>query len=201
MAAVESLCPLCILIQSGKITEIGMSSVVISRYVSSIVHHGLAVPLKDRTDRTGSGQIRFTYVKLLNKLGQEVTQIEMGSFLTIEVGFQVFEPVSDPIFSFLIVDEVGKTVVRAHSRESYAGSFPRLTKSGVIRCHFNELNLMYGKYGLRLWAAHHRNNKLDDIEWAASFEVLQKDVYGTCIPPDAYNGGVFFTRHSWEIIL
>ena len=109
------------------------------------------------------------------------------------------EPIREPIFGFLIANEMGQTVVRAYSRESYHGPTPNLDKSGIVRCHFPQLPLMYGQYNLRLWLGHHRNNVVDDVEFATMLDVLQHDVYETGIPPDANNGGSFYVPHEWSI--
>lgn len=200
MAAVQSLCPHCLLIHQGRLTEAGASDVVVKSYLSMQQRESL-LPLRERTDRNGTGQARFVSVRLLNGEGFEINRIAMGSPLTIEAGIEVRQAVREPIIGFLITDEWGKTVARAYSRESYPGIFPTLGSSTHVCCHFSKLPLMYGNYQLRLWLGHHRNNVVDDVASAARLEVLRNDVYATGIPPDANNGGCFYCDHDWEIHL
>jgi lipopolysaccharide transport system ATP-binding protein len=199
MAAIEALCDRCVALSGGHVTHIGDSTDVVRKYLAKISSNGRALALTERTDRAGSGQVRFTNVHFLNDRRQAITQMVMGEPLTIEAHFEVHEPIREPIFGFLLTDDMGQTIVRAYSRESYHGPTPNLEKSGVVRCHFAELPLMYGQYHVRLWLGHHRNNVVDDIEFAASLDVLQSDVYDSGIPPDSNNGGFFYRPHIWEI--
>jgi lipopolysaccharide transport system ATP-binding protein len=199
MAAIEALCNRCVALINGRVTQVGQSTDVIRKYLSRIVDTGRSQGLGQRTDRLGSGQVRYTNVRFLDKAGQEITQLVMGEPLTIEAQFEVHESIREPIFGFLIANEMGQTVVRAYSRESYHGPTPSLDKSGTVCCHFSQLPLMYGQYNLRLWLGHHRNNVVDDVEFATMLDVLQRDVYDTGIPPDANNGGCFYLPHSWSI--
>jgi len=199
MAAVEALCSRCVALRSGRVTHIGDSTDVVHKYLAEMASVNQSLSLAERSDRLGSGQVRYTNVRFLNESGHEINQITMGAPVTIEAHFNVNESIREPIFGFLLTDEMGKTVVRAYSRESYHGPTPDIRQSGVVRCQFPELPLMYGQYHLRLWLGHHRNNVVDDIEYAASLEVLQRDVYDTGIPPDANNGGHFYLPHSWDI--
>lgn len=199
MAAVEALCTRCVALRNGRVVNIGESSAVVRQYLSESANASQILALSERTDRSGSGEVRFTQVRFLDETSHQINQITMGAPLTIEAHYQVTRPIREPIFGFLLVDELGKTVVRGYSRESYHGPTPTLERSGTVRCHFDNLPLMYGQYHLRLWLGHHRNNVVDDIEYAGQIEVLQHDVYETGIPPDANNGGFFYQPHQWEI--
>jgi len=199
MAAIETLCDRCVALVDGQVTHIGDSTDVVRKYLAKVSSSGQMVALAERTDRAGSGQVRYTNVRFLNDSGQVITQITMGDPLTIEACFEVHEPIREPIFGFLLTNEMGQTIVRAYSRESYHGPTPNLEKSGAVRCHFPELPLMYGQYQLSLWLGHHRNNVVDAIEFTASLDVLQSDVYDSGIPPDSNNGGFFYRPHVWEI--
>jgi lipopolysaccharide transport system ATP-binding protein len=200
MAAIEALCNRCVALINGRVTHIGPSTEVVRKYLSRVADTGRSLGLGQRADRVGSGQVRYTEVRFLDQTEQEITQVAMGEPLTIEARFEVYEPIREPIFGFLITNEMSQTVLRAYSRESYHGPTPNLDKSGLVRCHFPHLPLMYGQYTLRLWLGHHRNNVVDDIEFTATFDVLQRDVYETGIPPDANNGGSFYLPHEWDIV-
>ncbi len=198
MALVEGLCPNSIAINHGSIVQAGASKQVIESYLSMTSKSATTTPLKERQDRVGSGETRFTDIRLFNGYGQPTAQVRMGEPLVIEADYEVLQAVREPIFGFLVVDQMGKTVLRAYSRESFRGPTPRITRSGTVRCRFESLPLMYDTYSIHLWLGRIRY-PVDYVEWAISFDVLQYDVYHSGRPPDSLNGGVCFAKHTWDL--
>jgi lipopolysaccharide transport system ATP-binding protein len=198
MAAIESLCSRCLRFHDGHLVDEGKPADVTSRYLEAFQGPSSGAGLADRDDRVGSGEVRFQDVRLLDSEGREVNQVRMGSQLTIVAQFDVESPISNPVFGFLIADEMGRTVLRAYSHESHDGPLPALRRHGAVECCFEALPLMYGDYHVHLWISQNRYS-VDYLEYAASLQVLRADVYGTGRPPDANNGGLCFGRHSWKV--
>jgi len=69
MAAIQSLCDRCILLNNGHIESDNTTDIVIQKYVAMFKTCCLS-PLKDRTDRRGNGKLRFSnvYLKMLRKI-------------------------------------------------------------------------------------------------------------------------------------
>jgi len=197
MAAVDSLCDRCVGLRVGRIAYQGDPTKVIQKYLAETANAHKAVPLAKRTDRMGSGDVRFRTVRFLDCQGREVTQVRMGAPLTIEASYEVFAPLREPVYGFLFADKLNRTVLRAYSHESHRGPTPKIVSAGTLRCRFERLPLMYGVYSVHLWVSRHRY-PVDYVECAATLEVLQADVYGTGRPPDANNGGICFASHTWD---
>jgi lipopolysaccharide transport system ATP-binding protein len=197
MAAIESLCTRCAWLDGGRLVDEGQPATVVSRYLDQLKVTNEATTTGVRTDRLGSGEGRFTRVRLLDEHGRETTQVAMERPVSIEADYQISEPISRPVFGFLIANPLGSVVFRAYSYESYPGDAPTLSQAGTVRCYFDPLPLMYGTYHVHLWLSRHRY-PVDYLEYAMSFEILRSDVYGTGRAPDAENGGVCFVQHRWE---
>ncbi|MCB8984688.1 MAG: ABC transporter ATP-binding protein [Ardenticatenaceae bacterium] len=197
MAAVASLCDRCVHIEKGRIVDQGQPNQVITRYLDGVSQIHRLKGVGDRDDRMGSGEARFTALRLLDHNGEEVDRVPMGSSITLEVTIKSQRPINEPVIGFLIVDKLGNTILRAYSHESYAGPTPRIRQEIKVRCCFSKLPLMYGVYSIHLWLGQHKH-PVDYLEYAASLEIIRSDVYATGHAPDANNGGLFIADHSWE---
>ena len=70
LTAIQNLCKRCILIEEGKIKMIGKTEDVIDKYLN--INKNLTnISLKNRTDRTGRGNIEFTDIKILGENEKE----------------------------------------------------------------------------------------------------------------------------------
>src|SRR5262249_11385327 len=78
MAAVEGLCKSAMLLSQGRCVAQGSTSVVIEKYLRDI-ERASATPLHLRTDRQGSGLIRFVSVELEGSDGASVSAFQCGS--------------------------------------------------------------------------------------------------------------------------
>ncbi|MCC6454895.1 MAG: ABC transporter ATP-binding protein [Caldilineaceae bacterium] len=198
MAAIDNLCSSCLHIFRGQIVDRGDTQSVISKYVNSYSEIAKTTSsLLTRQDRIGTGEARFRQITFLNDANEEVSGVPMGEALTIRLEYQVYESVADPLFAIFIVDQFGKTVVRAFTYESLPTPIPLSPSkpNGVLSCRFESMPLIHGNYQIHLWLGR-SSTPIDYVEYAASIEITQKDVYGTGKLLD-HRSGVFFTKHSW----
>ena len=197
MGAIQRLCHKSMLLENGTINLFGETEKAIDLYFNSgSLENNEGLLLRNRQ---GSGEVRFKNVRLVNN-GKPTNKIYMGDPLEIEIDYVVYSPVENPIVGVLIEDNLGKTIIRAYSRESKPDFINVLTKDGTICCRFQNTPLMSGKYYVRLWLGHMRNTVIDDVQQTCSFDVIQSDVYGTGVLPDYHNGGVCYAEHEWKII-
>lgn len=200
MAAVRNLCPHCIWLQGGTVREYSDTESAIKAYISQAMLYTAVdtVDLTLRTDRAGSGEARFSSVTVLNEAGEKVNSISMGSIASVEACYELRAELREPIFGVLIADQLGSTVLRGFSYESYKGPYLRLRASGKIRCTFKKLPLMHGRYVVHLWLANARN-PVDYIENTICFDVSPTDIYNTGRVPSSNNSGVCYALHDWSI--
>jgi lipopolysaccharide transport system ATP-binding protein len=105
MAAIKNLCTRTILLDKGEITYEGTTNETIDFYLNT-QHKKANELLSKRTDRSGSGEVRFTQVELLNHNGNYLTEIISGDYARFRLHF-VFNkniPPEDLIFGLVIYD-------------------------------------------------------------------------------------------------
>lgn len=106
MTAVKNLCNRAIVLESGKIIYEGEADEAVSFYLNN--ESKLAsINLLERTDRKGSGEIRFSKVELFNLDGNPVTELISGAYAKFRLHLKFFEKVKQDelIFGLVIYDK------------------------------------------------------------------------------------------------
>lgn len=198
LAAIGNLCGRSLLFDQGQLCEDGPTVAVLDAYQEAMGKNiDVASLLADRTDRVGSGIARFTTMRMLDDQGNPTDMVPMNGILTFEIGYEAFQEIEYPIFGVFFKDIFARTILRGYSHESGQYVPIRPTESGTVRCTFENLPLMHGTYSIALWLGR-PGQCIDDIEHVAMVSVIARDVYGTGVLPDSYNGGVCFSMHHWE---
>jgi len=101
-----------------------------------------------QSHRRGTGEIRFTQVRIFDRAGRETKAVCSGDSLTIEAGYEARQRVRGPLFQISIVDvDTGFTVSTASSAPS---AVPDANGRDSIRCTFRALPLKPRHYLVRL---------------------------------------------------
>jgi lipopolysaccharide transport system ATP-binding protein len=195
MGAVQNLCGKAALLKSGEMVELGDTDEIISDYLMQGKLHA-SFDLSVRNDRSGSGNARFTYVRLTRN-GKEISDAQTGKELSIHIGY-VRNPDSSPNASVKIAfkDHFGQRLFMCLSKVSHGKSLS-LKESGEIICTIPEFPLIPGEYLVDAWC------KLDSvtgdsIENAFAINVIQGDIYKTSMEIKN-DGGSFAIKHSWQL--
>ena len=197
MAAVSALCTRGLLIDAGRIIQSGPPQAVIEGYLATIradVHK----PLAQRTDRQGSGRLRFTRVSVLNDRLEPVDTVASGQDIAIALEYDLrdahtlqnaavqikfFGALGQPLFACLST---------SWSRESLT-----LPSGARILCHIPRLPLLQGVYAYTIWCM--LGNTLEDfVANAGNLSVVDGDFFGTGTLPPKTVGEVLLT-HSWSV--
>jgi len=146
---VRRLCDHILWMDQGRLRAYGPSAEMAERYMREVNLEALA---NERTalqsHRKGTGEVRFTAVRLLDDRGRDTKTITAGDPLTVAAEYRALEPVRQPLFHLSIVDvDTGFVVSTASSSPSLA---PVVDDSGCIRCTFPSLPLRPRHYILRL---------------------------------------------------
>jgi lipopolysaccharide transport system ATP-binding protein len=78
METIQALCERAILLDSGRLVLDGLAKDVVRSYLDKLLQTANTVSLAERTDRTGSGEYRFTKVWFTNETGDLVRQLYPG---------------------------------------------------------------------------------------------------------------------------
>jgi len=146
---VRRLCDRILWMDEGRVRAYGPSAEIAERYMSEVNLEALANERAAlQSHRRGTGEIRFTAVRLFDAAGRAVQSIAAGGALTIAAEYAASQPVRAPLFQVSIVDvDTGFVVSTASSDPSAA---PVVDGAGSVRVTFPALPLKPRHYVLRL---------------------------------------------------
>jgi lipopolysaccharide transport system ATP-binding protein len=181
MASVEALCDRAICLEQGRVVRDGPAREVVSYYLGSLGGRGTdRIPLRDRTNRTGNGKLRFTSFHIEDDAGNPVTHVASGRDVTVVFGY---EATTTGVHNNV---DVGVSVHTRHDLtlfvfySSYTGKALRVERpSGSFRCTIPHLPLLPGEYqvGARM------TMDGEEVDWprdlVGRFSVVAGDFYGS----------------------
>ncbi len=195
MAAVESLCTRCILLNEGQLLYDADTPNVIAKHMS-LVHQAARIPLNQRKDREGNGQIRFTGFWLLDHAGIQTDRAKTGASVSfcIEYEGEPNRPHHNISVGLSISDMWGHMLFRV-STEMTGSDFEVVPSSGVFRCQLPRMQLVRGEYIINIicWANGQVSDYLHD---AARFEVEDGDFFGS---GKLEQHGTFLVENHWSL--
>jgi len=173
LAAIQNLCKRCILLKNGKIETIGETKNTIDKYLN-IKSNLINTPLRNRLDRQGEGNIRFTDIKITNSEGLET--IKSGDKLTIKLKYRSnFEKdIEDIRISAVLYNNNEKPIFRLDS-DLTKKTIKKMKPNGEILCETSRINLGTGIYYFNLAIENHY--KLQDyISHAFTLEIKNNNM-------------------------
>jgi homopolymeric O-antigen transport system ATP-binding protein len=146
---VRRLCDHILWMDQGRVRAYGPSAEMAERYMREVNLEALANERAVvQSHRKGTGELRFTAIRLLDDRGHDTKSITTGDSLTIAAEFRAIEAVRQPLFHVSIVDvDTGFVVSTAASSPSQA---PVVDDTGSMRCTFPSLPLRPRHYIVRL---------------------------------------------------
>lgn len=173
MAAVQSLCKKALLLNHGKVQEIGPVGQVVQTYMKTAAQRE-AAPLRERKDRQGDGTARFTSLKIETEEGHSL--ITTASRLKVTVEYEADRPLRNARFLATVYDLTNTGIFLLDSDVS--GGFPEsLPAKGSITCVTEPIRLTPGRCYVNL-ALYRGTGLSDHVETAAYFDVESENIYG-----------------------
>lgn len=204
LAAIQSLCSRAVLLEGGELSQEGEPAAVIGSYLKK--NWQLAErELAGRTDRTGSGKIRFASVEYLNARGgrQEGLQTGQTGIISLQIANSFHEDQQAIEINIGVSDEQGVRVclLSTSMSDSSTGRIP--ATGGVVRFELPKVPLVAGRYSLTLYATV-QNEVADWVIDAAVMDVVEGDFFGTGRTPPVGQGKVLVPHrvsfHSPEVV-
>jgi homopolymeric O-antigen transport system ATP-binding protein len=195
MAAVESLCSTAYLLEKGRLVASGVTKTVINAYLSSIPAL-CKTPLEHRTDREGSGRLRFTDIEFRSDEGVPTEVVQAGKTLLISVAYtSTSDTVKNVEISIDIYTQNGQYMLMLDN-EMVGADFESVPGVGRFSCRVECFPLSPGQYNITLFC---RANGVivDWVQQAALLTVEPGDFYGTGRLPPATHGG-FLIPQKWQ---
>jgi lipopolysaccharide transport system ATP-binding protein len=196
MAAVQGLCHSAILLTDGHCSAKGPVDAVIHEYLYQMSQLA-TVPLDRRTDRQGSGDIRFISVRLEGRGNADVAAFHCGEEATLCLKIQCLAARARNIaLGVGIHDETGQRILNLSS-EVIGTRIPDLSV-GLHQLRFTipRMPLVPGRYRTTFFAS--INGIVADwIINASLFDVEGGDFYGTGrLPQGMYGPGLLLTDYT-----
>ena len=194
MASIEALCTSCLYMVDGAMVAKADASKLIMQYMTAelkpesgnrcLVHH---------SGRSAGSIPIMRSLTLMSGSSYPISAVRMGAPLSVKVGFSSSHPIR-PILGVAVKTSQGMPVFAVSNRWTLEGHRWEPASEGEICCTFEQLPLMPGTYFLNLFFGDFadQTRDLDIISDAASFEIIQADVYGTGRLPNPTDGPVLW---------
>jgi len=179
LAAVHSLCSRAIWIDRGHLKVEGRPAEVIKSYLAAFsTTDDVVRDLDEVTDRSGSGDIRFTRIEILSADLSGPASVRSGDSFVVRLYFDAKRDVVQPIFGIDMQTSLGIMVAQVHTYNS-GFEIPVLRAgSGHIDVRIEDLNLIPGRYVLSLYAANYGHIYHDILPNCTAIEVQASNRYG-----------------------
>jgi lipopolysaccharide transport system ATP-binding protein len=198
MAAVENMCGSAILLVEGRCIAQGDTSIVVQEYLRDM-SRVTAMPLEERTDRTGSGDVRFLSVSLEGHHGSVVSAFRCGdaAILHLAIENRTKDELRNFHISLGIDNEMGQRVALLDTMLVGAEILGLPRGQGRVSVVIPKMALIPGRYRLTLYST--VNGVIADwIKSAAVFDVEAGDYYGTGqLLPQGH--GLFLLDHRFVV--
>jgi lipopolysaccharide transport system ATP-binding protein len=176
MAAINSLCSRCVILNVGGIEFDGRTDKATERYYAESLNMASGSDLTARR-RDGSGKARFTsiYIQPFDSVGRPLDIAYPGCDLRISIELKCESNLAHANLALIFYDASGYRLVDANTAQK--GEFLTLQPGQTARASFilREVLLRPGKYFLGLWFGREGIEVIDDIEHAATFDVAEGD--------------------------
>lgn len=193
MAAVQSLCGRVVVLENGRPIIEDTPEVAISEYLSRR-SQGVYLDLGQRTDREGTGDLRFTRISIATGKVEDTECIQSGNDVSIILSYTVRRPIHHPTFYLGFYDVHGTKLFHC-TTALVAFRTGIIDAPGKISCRIPRIPLSPGQYYINV-AAQEANRQLDRVERAKNIVVEPGDFFGTGkVPSHAF--GKVLVVHSW----
>jgi lipopolysaccharide transport system ATP-binding protein len=197
MAAIESLCQRGIVISAGKIVVDGTQVEAISTYLSDVTSS--SIPLCDRADREGNGDVRITEIEYRDENGKPLTTLRSGQTVDILLHFETSAGIraANVVTSIAVKTQMDVPVFLLHNRLT-GDDWGQLPQRGTFVCRIKKLPLPASVYRLRYTLIRH-GEYLDGLSNAKELIVDKGDFFGTGEAPPITHG-VCLADAEWRLI-
>lgn len=198
MAAVEHLCSRAIWIDGGQVVEIGETKKIIETYLQKSMQHA-RIPLADREDRRGEGDIMLNRLDIESEDGQAINHASTGKNLILRLHYITNANKSIPNCRFSITITRKERVYCMLSTELTSKEVLNIEKKGYVEFLIPRLPLTESVYLVTVFVE--ANNVIQDwVMDAYELSVVGGDYYGTgrnC-PHRNFSGEYPLIEFSWK---
>jgi lipopolysaccharide transport system ATP-binding protein len=193
MSAILSLCSTGYLLDHGLVAARGRIQDVVEKYIQTTTS-AAAIPLRERTDRKGTGRVRLNSLTIESRNGSAA--IRCGDALRIKLDYTAHQKLVAAAFLVGIYDQFDRPIFFLDSRT--AGNLPDvLPASGSVTCETAPVNLTPGPCVVNV-AALIGSDIMDHITNACTLEIAPDDFYGSGRMTDRQTA-LCLLRQDWRL--
>lgn len=203
LESIEAMCEKSFWIDGGKIREVGTPEEVHKHYLEEMEEKRLARKAQENeiepepepeleseslpefccecAKRTGSREVEYTSVEILNKNGKLSNSFECGENMILNMKYHRNVETLDVVFGFGIFREDGMHCYGTNSLIE-SGKMIQTKQDGVIRVEITDNCLLPGRYYLDVAVHAEDGTRYDDIQKVLAFEItsIGKTDIGVC---------------------
>ena len=201
-AQVRDLCDRAIWMRDGRVVSEGDPQDVVDQYENAMMteteKRGQAREadyqsqsnheIELNVNRKGTMEMEISGVQLLDSNREPVSELKNGNALTVEIAYAPSKRVQSPIFSVTISDKKGEICLDTNTARLQV---PDIEDNGVIRVHFDRLDLTAGKYFVDVGVYATDWERIYDYHW---------HVYPLDVQDIEPHKGVLNPPHKWDFI-
>jgi len=195
LSAVRALCTRGIIIRNGCIAMDGPIDKVVDRYLEDL-GNPLNNPFENNVERSGTGVLRFTSVKILDHTGKESTRLIAGESASFELSYTNIKDVKKGWVSITIYNDLGVAAAN-FDMEIKGFQIDNLQNEGIFRCHVPVIPLPMGRYRVAVGFIHKGAGMADHIPNATSLTVEGSTFFPTGKTPQG-RYATCMVQHEWE---
>ena len=172
MSAVSSLCSRCILLDNGKISQVGKTSNIISHYLAEGMSSRGKIVIKP-DEAGGAKPLQFMSVSVENN-NEETAPVPLSSGVDIQIAYRVKKSVERVVVVLELWDSNSNCVLSSTDMDYAPGSLetPRASGDYVANCHIPSTFLRPGRYYVSIWASIPRVKRVDEIPDPVCFDIF-----------------------------
>jgi len=198
-AAVESLCTRGIVLDHGRLKFDGTAEAALTYYMETQMPADGS--LRNRQDRTGSGEVQVVDIEFRNREGRAVSTIGAGQDLDICLHFENPTSYQEPRLNarLNITNHFGIPVF-TQSNWLVGQAFSELPGRGTFVCHIPRLPLPVGAYWIeyQITTSYRQGDPIDLLKNAAELHVDSGDFFGSGNIP-AQVSGLCLVPAEWSM--
>jgi lipopolysaccharide transport system ATP-binding protein len=198
LSAVAALCEHGLLLHQGRLTAAGSMTSVLHTYMAMGVGTS-RLPLHARTDRRGSGRLRFTDWALVNGTGEVTATATTGEPLTVVLAYAGVGAVRNVDAFIAVRSTLGALLFVCHVGLS-RGLFPWVPPVGQLRCFLPHVPLLPGHYRFSMEMRSAPDQVLDSFEDVDALVVEPGTFYATGTSPSRWYRDAVLVEHHWDAV-
>jgi len=197
MGAISALCSRVILLENGKKTMDDITEKTIERYLA-LMSETTRIPLSARSDREGTGRMRFIDAWLEDDKGNRVDIVRSGQDVSIVAVYQSAdkEPLKNPHIGFALRESSGHRITDLWN-EGAGYTWMEIPANGKIKCKLPRLPLNAGNYFFSVCCIMN-GVTVDWVIDAGKFNVEAGDFFGTGKLPKKVHGS-YLLYQKWTV--